>query len=574
MYKSMFLFSAFIVLSFFSYAQTLAEATQKTLNERFEAAEADFNAIIAKESTIGANYAAAGYNYFYWGISDQEDIVQLTEKLDAAEKTFRKGMEIDLKSPLCLVGLGHLMAFRKDSDGCNQQFTKAEEIMNTKSNKVDKLVKHQAYLKMAEACLIENNMQLEKAFGYLNIALPFNDKNPEVYIQLGDYYSLKDGINQSNAIAQYNKALEIDPKSTRAILRKGMLYKRVKNWKEASNYYKEAIALDPSFAPAYRERAEMLNSSASYDEAITTYAKYKELNNNCRVNQRYAMFIYNAKDYKKALEELEKSLPCNDKYELMYRVLGYTCFETGDYAKGLQYMDTYFSLAKDSKRAKITPGDYGQKGKLLSKTGQDSIAIIMLQEAISQDSTYVDGYSEIASIYSKQKKHGEAAKFYELKIKHSNSPTPKDYYYLGQSRFFNKEYSMSDSAFSIAASQYPDANYWRARCKNTLEENPDQPKAGLAKPYYELFIQGASVSPQSIEANKKNLIAAYNYLAVYYSLNKNYECSRAALNKTFELDPTNKTATQMAADKLISEAKGTCELFPVQTPVTNDSGNK
>ncbi|MFM7728046.1 MAG: tetratricopeptide repeat protein, partial [Flavobacteriales bacterium] len=185
MYKSVILLSAFLVLTFFSKAQTLAEAIQKTNSERFESAESDLNAIIAKEPGNGANYAAAGYNYLYWGTSNQEDAAELTEKLSSAEKLFRKGMEVAPTSPLCYAGLGYLMAFKKDASGSAAQFTKAEEIMNTKSNKIDKLVKQDALLKMAEACLMDNNLQLQKAFAYLNTASSFNDKNPEVYIQLG-----------------------------------------------------------------------------------------------------------------------------------------------------------------------------------------------------------------------------------------------------------------------------------------------------------------------------------------------------------------------------------------------------
>lgn len=574
MFKSLFLLSAFLVLSVFSNAQTLAEATQKILSERFESAEADLNAIIAKEPTVAANYATAGYNYFYWGVSDQDDAIELSEKMEAAEKLFRKGIEVVPNNPLCYVGLGHLLAFKKDINGSNAQFTKAEEIMNTKSNKVDKLVKQQALLKMAEACLMDNNTQLEKALGYLNTALPFNDKNPEVYIQLGDYYRLRDGINQSNAIAQYNKALEIDSKSTRAILRKGMLYKRVQNWDEGLNYYNEAIALDPSFAPAYREKAELLKDAGRYTQAIEAYAGYKEHNENCRVNQRYAMFVYLAKDYKNALIELEKALPCNDKNEYMYRVLGYTCYETGDHAKGLQYMDTYFNLAKESGKVKISGGDYGQKGKLLSKTGQDSLAIDMLKRAISEDPTYVDGYNEIASILMKQKKYAEAADYYQQKIDRSEKPAPLDYYYLGQSRYRNKEYMLADTAFALAASKYPDANFWRGRCNNGMEANPDQPEAGLAKPYHEKFIQLVGGDARSIEANKKNLMEAYNYLGIYYLIKKDYECSRAAINKTLELDPANKIATTLASDEFVSKATGACELLPSQTPAVEDSGKE
>lgn len=562
--------SALVALSIFSNAQTLAEAIQKTLSERFESAEADLNGLIAKEPTVAINYAAAGYNNLYWGVSDQDDAIELAEKMEAAEKLFRKGIEIAPTSPLCHVGLGHLMAFLKDANGCNAQFAKAEEIMNTKSNKVDKLTKQQALLKMAEACMIANNVQLEKAIVYLNTALPFNDKNPEVYIQLGDYYRLRDGINQSNAIAQYNKALEVDSKSTRAILRKGMLYKSVQNWDEGLNYYNEAIALDPSFAPAYREKAELLKDAGRYTQAIEAYAGYKEHNENCRVNQRYAMFVYLAKDYKNALVELEKALPCNDKNEYVYRVLGYTCYETGDYAKGLQYMDTYFNLAKETGKVKISGGDYGQKGKLLSKNGQDSLAVEMLKQAIAEDPTYVEGYNEVASILMKQKKYADAANYYQQKIDHSETPVPLDFYYLGQSRYRNKEYVLADTAFAQAASKYPDANFWRGRCKNGMEANPDQPEAGLAKPYHEKFIQLVGGDARSIEANKKNLMEAYNYLGIYYLIKKDYECSRAAINKTLALDPANKIATTLASDENVSKAAGTCELIPAQAGVGNE----
>jgi tetratricopeptide (TPR) repeat protein len=564
MYKSLLLVVVLAACSITLSAQTRAEAIQKTLSERFETAESELNAIIAKEPTVADNHAAAGYNYFYWGVSDQDDANDLAEKMASAEKCFRKGMEVAPTNPLNYVGLGHLAAFRGDAATFSAQFTKAEEIMNTKSNKVDKLIKQQAYVKMAEACLMDNNVQLDKALVYLNTALPFNDKNPEVYIQLGDYYRLRDGINQSNAIAQYNKVLEMDSKSTRAILRKGMLYKRVQNWDEGLNYYNEAIALDPSFAPAYREKAELLKDAGRYPQAIEAYEGYMEHNDNCRVEQRYAMFVYLAKDYKRALVELEKALPCNDKNEYMYRVLGYTCYETGDYAKGLEYINTYFNMAKTHGRVKVSGSDYGQKGKLLSKSGQDSLAVEVLKQAIQEDPTYIDGYNDVASILTKQKKYGEAASYYQMKIERSEAPAPLDYYYLGQSRYYNKEYQLADTAFALAASKYPDANFWRGRCNNRLEVNPDQPVAGLAKPHHEKFIRLVGADPRAIEANKKNLIEAYNYLGVYYSINKNYDCSKAAFSKTLELDAANKIATTLIADDNLVKATGTCELIPAQ----------
>jgi tetratricopeptide (TPR) repeat protein len=248
----------------------------------------------------------------------------------------------------------------------------------------------------------------------------------------------------------------------------------------------------------------------------------------------------------------------------MYRVLGYTCYETGDYAKGLEYINTYFNMAKTHGRVKVSGSDYGQKGKLLSKSGQDSLAVEVLKQAIQEDPTYIDGYNDVASILTKQKKYGEAASYYQMKIERSEAPAPLDYYYLGQSRYYNKEYQLADTAFALAASKYPDANFWRGRCNNRMEANPDQPIAGLAKPHHEKFIRLVGADPRSIEANKKNLIEAYNYLGVYYSINKNYDCSKAAFSKTLELDAANKIATTLNADENLVKATGTCELIPAQ----------
>jgi hypothetical protein len=103
-----------------------------------------------------------------------------------------------------------------------------------------------------------------------------------------------------------------------------------------------------------------------------------------------------------------------------------------------------------------------------------------------------------------------------------------------------------------------------------MEVNPDQPEAGLAKPFHEKFIQLVGGDVRSIEANKKNLMEAYNYLGIYYLIKKDYECSRAAINKTLELDPANKIATTLASDENVSKATGTCELIPAQAGVGNE----
>lgn len=528
-----------------SYAQTKADAVKKTLNERYESAEADLKELIAKEPSNGDLYFDAGDNYFYWG------------EIEEAEKMYRKGIEVAPTNPLNYAGLGRVAWINNNATVNTAQFSKAVEIMTTKSNKVSKPTQQLAYLKMAEVYLQSEQKNLPKALEYINTALGLGDANPEVYIQLGDYYSQRDGMNLSNAIMQYNKALEKDPKYTRALLRKGVLYVKVKSWDEGLNYYNEAINVDPNYAPAYREKAELLYKAGRYNPAIEAYAKYLELNNSCRVQQRYASFIFLTKDYKKAIEELERAKMCNPDNAIIHRLLGYSYYESSDFAKGRQYMDQFFVMAEATGKPTIVGSDYAYLGKLMTKTGQDSLALETLKLAVVKDTTYTEGYGDIAAVYFKQKKYDMAAEYYQQKVDKSEEKTPLDFYYLGQARYFNKEYVLSDSAFAQAVVKYPDANFWRGRANSRMELDPELP-VGLAKPYYEAYIAKVGGDPKSIEVNKRNLIESYSYLGFLYYTQKAFDCSKAAWNKVIELDPANEKAKVALTDKDIAAAAGTC----------------
>jgi tetratricopeptide (TPR) repeat protein len=186
----------------------------------------------------------------------------------------------------------------------------------------------------------------------------------------------------------------------------------------------------------------------------------------------------------------------------------------------------------------------------------------MLKKSVELDPKYVEGYGEIASNYSRLKKHALAAEWFQKKIDASEEKAPLDYYYLGQSYYFAKDYANSDAAFATASSRYNDAYFWRGKCNSKLD-NPDAP-VGLAKPFYEEAIRLNGSTPEGITANKKNLIEAYSYLGFFYYSQKNFECSKAAWLKVQELDAANEKAKVALTDKDVAAAVGTCELIPAK----------
>ena len=554
-----------IALAFISLlstnAQTRESAVVKTMNERYELASAEFKTLIAATPTNGDLYFFAGDNYFYWG------------ELDSAEAIFRKGQEMAPLNPLNYVGLGRIAWFKNNTALSTGQYAKAQEIISTKSNKIDKTTQATAFLKMAETYVIYDNKNINEAFVLINKAIAINDKNPEAFVQLGDCLAEKDPNNPSAAIAEYTNALNVDPKYTRAMLRKGMLYTRVQQssaWEEALKYFDQAIAIDPNFAPAYREKAEIQRKSGLYKEAVESYAKYYELNKSCRVQQRYAAFVFLSKDYANAIVELEKALPCNPDYVYMYRFLGKSYYETGDFAKGLENINIFFERA-DAAKIPIIGDDYAYKGRLLNKSGQDSLAIVMFNEAAKLDTAYAkDAYNEIGAIHFKAKRYAKAAEAYKTRIDLlKDAAKPLDYYYYGQALYFSKEYQKSIDAFGVASKDYYDSDFWRGRGSFKLD-NAEAP-AGLANPFYASFItrvnEKAATNPKVIESNKKNLIETYSYYGFYYLTQKNYECSKAAWLKVQELDPENAKAKAAMTDPLIIAATGNCDVATGAAPV-------
>ena len=562
MKKSIAIISAFFV-SLVSLAQTKEAAVTKTLNERYESAAADFRALVQQNPTNGEIYFLAGDNYFYWG------------SLDSAEVMFRKGIEVAPLNPMNYAGLGRI-GWMNNNDALNKaQYEKAIEIMSTKSNKVDKTIQVITYMKMAETYVQAERKNFEKALEYLNKAISINDTDPELYVQLGDYHfqsemekNAKTGmLNLSLAAAQYSKASQLNPRYTRALLAQGKLLVPARNWEDALKFFNEAIEIDPNYAPAYREKAELLYKAGRYPAAVENYSKYLELNNSCRVQQRYASFVFETKDYKKAVAELEKALPCNNQNPFMYRLLGYSYYETGDFTKGLENIDRFIQMATEKGSPKILGSDYAYKGKLLSKAGNDSLGIETILKAIELDPTYAEGYSDIAAIHFKAKRYAEAALYYQKKIDLMGEEAGAlEYYYLGQASFFAKEYATADAAFEKASSKYVDAYFWRGRCNFSLD-NPEMP-TGLANTHFTQYIQNVTTDAKTIESSKKNLVIAYSYFGFYYFTQQNFVCSKQAWIAVQMLDPNNEKAkVALEAEEMKAIAPdASCEELKLPVP--------
>jgi tetratricopeptide (TPR) repeat protein len=546
-----------------------------TLNERYEKALRD----LAGMPNSAEKFAVDGFNYLEWAIDGK--FIDATKTAEAKE-AFLAGVKADSLFPLNYIGLGQVEMREGNGGKADTYFAKARGIVDNKKNKATKDLKYTTYIAIAAANIAENAKNLGAAKQTLDALAEVVIENTAIRLQLGltlgDYQSFKEVNNQSPAISEYNKCLEIDSKYVPALYRKAKLYRGAKNNDEALKFFNEAIATDPTFAPSYREKAELLKDRGQFEEAIAAYAKYLELNNSCRVQQRYASFFYLTKNFDRAITEVTAAIPCNPENYTLNRVLGYSYLELKNFQDAKNYMDIYFSK-QEVKNQDVS--DYVNYSKICLGLGQDSLSIVYLEKAIELFPEYTDGYNEIATIYTNKaiaskgkenealriKLYGQAANWYEKKMVKLGADA-KDQFIQGQMYYFSQQYVLADTTFRRSSVRYPEAWFWVAKSQNKIDlatVTETSPAKGLAKPFYEKGIILVGLDPAIIEKNKKNLAEAYQYLGLYYGNMGDINCSKSAWNKVLQLDPTNKIANQLLVtpetlDQELLAAPGDCAL--------------
>jgi tetratricopeptide (TPR) repeat protein len=547
-------------------AQTLQEAITKTDNENFETADKMFKSLIAKDPSKGEYYFYYGENF------NKRDEVETD--IDSANIIYSKGAEINATNPLNYVGLGKVLLKKNKVDEAKTQFFKANTLGANKNAEVLR--------KIAETWLVTNHKNPDEAISLLNAAIKLDPKNPENYILLGDAQLEKNPTDGSGPVKSYQMATTLNPKSPKGILREGTLYRKGRNYQLALDYYKKAIALDPTYAPAYREIAELYFLAGQPAKSIENWKKYLELNNSDYARYRFMSALFSNKQYGDAVSQYEGLLKSNFSSVYLHRLAGYSYAEmgnktdTGAYTKGLAAINKFFNMAGPG--FKYLPQDYKYKGILLARTGKDSLGMIELERAISMDTAAASEiYSTMSTLAMKNKRYDQVINYLERKTKGNyNKLNINDAFDLGKAYYFTgaarqkeanemkdaqakkkkptdtpeikaKEgeamtnFVKADSAFKKLTqlnSTWPWGYTWRGRANASID--PDA-KTDSTKVQYEKVI--SLVKPEERTGSyKSNVIEAYEYLGFYYVTKKDEEKAKENWTIVKELDPNNEKA--------------------------------
>lgn len=541
------------------FAQSLADAKKALDAEQYQKAESMLKNLTQTQASNAENYFYLGWLYIK------------TEYPDSAKAAFNKGISVNAKSALNYAGLGAVDRLDKNTASAKSNFDKALAATDKKDN--------EPYVYIGKAYLLPPNPDANAAIQVLQRGVAANpkDKNPELYAALGDAY--RSQLKNTQAYDNYTQALAINPKMLSAMVATGVIWKQANNYEDSEKEYRKALAIDPTYGPAYRELAETYlrwgrNSTTAvatqkYAQAVDFYKKYLDLTDrSIDSRMHYASFLVYAQDYK-ALEQeandIARLAPKNNL--LVYRYSGYAAYENKNYSAGLEALNKFISQA-DPKR--IIPTDYLYLGRLQVASGQDSLGINSFRKALNLDTAQVEAYEDIAKSFYNQKKYLEAGDAYKTFVTKSHQATLNDYLKEGVSylnAFKAQYYSTAtpkpvadtsllvkaDSAFSYiqhhATTPVATVALYQARA-NDLKEPSRSTTQGYAKPYYEQYIQLLTSKGTVPDADKVFLSEAYAYLGTYYEYKEKNE-AKASENfaKALEADPSNKQAKEFTDKK-------------------------
>lgn len=509
-------------------SQTLKQAVANTENELFETSAQAFYKLIAAKPTDAELLYYMGENFY------------ASERLDSALHYYTKGMMVDPNNALNYVGKGKLEMANGNLREAQGLFARARELSANKNPEV--------LLKIADAYVANEAKDMAPAFEVLTIAEKLDPKNPKVYLLLGNAQLLATNDGTS-ALTNYEKAAALNESSPVPNVYMGALYERGRAYDLAFAEYNKAIAKDSTYAPSYRQLGDLYFKYNDYKKAKESYAKYLKLaGNSFSATVKYAKFLFLAKDYPAAIEEINKIMAIDKSLNVLNRLLGYSYYETKQYAEGLLYLQKFFAGAESGKN-KIIAQDYSYMGKLLAATNADSLAVPEYMKAIGMDSANQDNYVDLSNSYIKLKKYDEAIGALVKKMAQTKEPGVNDYLRLGQT-YYRKasvlkdsvSFVEADSLFKIVTEKKPEeilGHYLRAQAN--AGQDP-QTIRGQAKPYYEKVIELGAGDPVK---NKRFLVEATYYLAYYYYNIKDKPNATTYADQVLAIDPTNQQATTL-----------------------------
>lgn len=319
------------------------------------------------------------------------------------------------------------------------------------------------------------------SMGDVNAALRYADEvtqnqnlDAQLYMQMAEIYA-RSGQHE-RALALFDRAIQADPGKSDPYFSKGLLLLNMKRRADAEQVIKEgitlapdsavgyyhlgrvgveskqfdmaikhfekAIAVNPSFEPAYLALGTLYEARQEREKAVAVYRRYLDGINprNREIRQHLVRLFMTAKEYQAALTELERMLAEDpDDLDAQLRVsLMYG--ELKEYPKAIERLQKILTV----RPAELKVRDY--LGYLFEENKEPEKAIEAYAFNLKLDPTYFEGHLHLGVLLYRLKRSPESITHLREASK-LNPKQPESHIVLGLAYLQSDQFEMASQAF-------------------------------------------------------------------------------------------------------------------------------
>lgn len=467
------------------------------------------------------------------------------DSVGGAQRVYQNALSSGVNDPLVWVGMGHVELLQGKKDAARQRFEAA--VTNSMKKKKEDVNILNA-IGRANADGPANAGDPKYGIQVLQKAAALEPTNSDVFTNLGINY-LKLGSDQGgNAYEAYTNAIKADPKNAKAKFRLGKIFESQGNSEKFLQYYNDAVAGDPAYAPGYLELYNYY-SSRDVNKAGQFLDRYiANSDKDCSIEFYRADYLFRAGKYQESLNSAKamENGACKN-YQRLKVLYAYDYDRLGDSMQARSNIESYLASTDSSK---VQGADYEFAGKVLLKfPGQDSIATTYLEKAMNKDTVAANRLNYINTIIESLGKSGNypaQLAWYRKLAAAKPDMTARDLYFYSDAAIKAEDFNTADTVGRMYIEKFPDQPQGYAAIAKAAIARDKDTTAGSAVPAVTEYIQWMEKTDK--EKYKNTIVSNYGYLvAVHANTQKDYPAALKDIEGILAVDPANEYAQSTAA---------------------------
>ena len=183
----------------------------------------------------------------------------------------------------------------------------------------------------------------DKALADFNKAIKINPKFSYAYINRGTIF-LNQG-NNKKALEDYNKALEIFPEHVNALINKGIIYRKESKLQEALKIFTQALLLKPNSIDALISRGTLYADLLNFDAAMADYNQAIAIDNkNAMAYSNRGLVFARQGNKSAAISDFTTCISLDSEFVDAYSNRGFTYYKNKRYYEAISDFSKAISL--------------------------------------------------------------------------------------------------------------------------------------------------------------------------------------------------------------------------------------